>query len=53
VSTVEWLDLHPRPERLHLAVVDAVADGPLDGTSPESIARRVNAHDVYYVPWSL
>src|SRR3954467_4305321 len=26
---------------------------PIDGTSPESNARRVNAPDVYCVPWSL
>ena len=25
---------------------------PIDGTNPESIARRVNAHDVNCVPWS-
>lgn len=26
---------------------------PIEGTSPESTARWVNAHEVYCVPWSL
>jgi hypothetical protein len=25
---------------------------PIDGTSPEAFARRVNAHEVNWVPWS-
>ena len=25
---------------------------PMEGTSPESIARLVNGHDVNWVPWS-
>ena len=51
-SAVEQLDLHPGPERFDDGVVEAITDEPIEGTTPESRARRVNAQEVNWVPWS-
>ena len=47
---VEQLDLNPAQKDSALSKQSPIE--PIEGTSPESRARRVNAHDVNWVPWS-
>ncbi len=44
-APVKQLHLHPRPERLHHRVVVAGPHASHPGQQPESVARRVNAHE--------
>jgi len=44
--TVQQLDLHRTPERLHGCVVVAVADGPIELRRPKRRTFSVKAHDV-------
>jgi len=48
--TVEEFDLHPGPEGLNHGVVVGVTDGAIEGSRPASLARWVNAHEVYCEP---
>ncbi len=50
MACVEEHDLHSGPARLDHFPVVAVPTDLIDGTSLESSARRVKAHDVNWVP---
>lgn len=52
LAPVEQLDLHARPEQLDHGVVVAVPTETIDGTRPDSFARRVKAQEANWTPWS-
>ena len=47
---IQQLGLHAGPEGLDYGVVVASPMVPIEGSSPESLARWVNAHEVYCEP---
>jgi hypothetical protein len=50
---VEQFDLHPTPKGFHDGIVKAMPTEPIDGSRPDSTARRVKAQELNCVPWSL
>jgi hypothetical protein len=47
---VQQLDLHAGPERPGHGIVVAGADAAMEGTSPDALARWLNAHEVNFHP---